>query len=216
MAMSIQSTVNAFFEKYVLNRYAKGQVFLLEGEQPDYVYYLIEGRVKVYSISYRGDEIILHIYKPPDFFPISHVINQTENKYIYEADTNTAVRRAPIDEVRKLLENHPSVTLNLLKQSYQYINEFLERQSLLMAGSARSRLIYELIIQCRNFNVEATDRRYVLDIREKDLAARTGVSRETINREVKKLKKDKLITFDHRHLIVPDIDSLERKLGKSI
>jgi CRP-like cAMP-binding protein len=216
MTASVPDIISVFFEKYTLNRYTKGQIFLLEGERSDYVYYLIEGRVKVYGISYRGDEIILHVYKPPDFFPVSHVVNQTENKYIYEADTDIAVRRAPIDEVRKLLENHPSVTLNLLKQSYQYINDFLERQSLLMAGSARSRLIYEIIVQCRNFSVEAADKRYVLDIREKDLAARTGVSRETINREVKKLKKDKLITFDHRYLIVPDIDSLEQKLGKSI
>lgn len=216
MAISVPDIISVFFEKYALNRYAKGQILLLEGERSDYVYYLIEGRVKVYGISYRGDEIILHVYKPPDFFPVSHVVSQTKNKYIYEADTDIAVRRAPIYEVRKLLENHPSITLTLLEQSYRYIDEFLERQSLLMAGSARSRLIYELIVQCRSFNVEATDKRYVLDIREKDLAARTGVSRETINREVKKLKKDKLITLDHRHLIIPDIDNLEQKLGRSI
>lgn len=216
MTTSVLSTISAFFEKYALSRYAKGQIFLLEGEISDYVYYLIEGRVKVYNISYRGDEVILHIFKPPDFFPVSHIVDQTENKYIYEADAETVVRRAPIDEVRKLLERRPSVTLNLLKQSYRYINDFLERQSLLMAGSARSKLIYELIVQCRNFSVAATNNHYVLDIREKELAARAGVSRETINREVKKLKKEKLITFDHRYIIVPHLDRLEQKLGQSI
>lgn len=216
MTASVLSTISTFFEQYNLSRYAKGQIFLLEGEVSDYVYYLVEGRVKVYTISYRGDEVILHIYKPPDFFPVSHIINQTDNKYIYEADTETVVRRAPINEVRKLLEKYPSIALNLLKQSYQYINDFLERQSLLMAGSARSRLIYELIVQCRNFSINDSDDGYVLDIREKELAARAGLSRETINREITKLKREKLITFDHRHIIVPDIDKLEGQLKQSI
>jgi CRP-like cAMP-binding protein len=216
MTVSVPDIISVFFEKYALSRYAKGQIFLLEGEQPDYVYYLIEGRVKVYNISYQGDEIILHVYKPPDFFPVSHVVNQTENKYIYEADSETAVRRAPIEEVRRLLAIHPSVTLNLLKQSYQFISDFLARQSLLMAGSARSRLIYELIVQCRNFSMKTEDDRYVLDIREKELASRAGVSRETINREVKKLKRDNLLIIDHRTIIIPNFNHLEQALRQSI
>jgi CRP-like cAMP-binding protein len=216
MTTSVLRTINTFFERYDLRQYTKGQIFLLEGERSDYVYYLIKGRVKVYNVSYRGDEIILHIYKPPDFFPISHAVDESENKYIYEADTETTVRRAPIDEVKRLLERRPTVTLNLLMQSYRFINTFLERQSLLMAGSARVRLIHELVIQCRNFSVDAVDNRYVLDIKEKELAARLGLSRETINREVKKLKRERLIIFDHRHIIVPSIDNLEQKLSQGI
>ncbi|MDT4866441.1 hypothetical protein D3C72_2278820 [compost metagenome] len=85
-----------------------------------------------------------------------------------------------------------------------------------MAGSARSRLLYELIIQCQHFSTKSTDNRYVLDIREKELAARIGLSRETINREVRKLKKEKLITLSHRHIIIPSIDNLKHKLEQSI
>jgi CRP-like cAMP-binding protein len=215
MVTSFLSTISAFFEPYRPIRYDKGQVFLLEGEKSDYAYYLVEGRVKVYTVSYRGDEVILHVYKPYDFFPLSHVLNQTTNNYIYEADTETVVRRAPIDKVRKLLNAHPAVTLELLRQSYDYINDFLDKQSLLMAGSARRRLLYELVILCRYFSTEDSDDRYVLDIREKQLAARTGLSRETINREVKELKNEKVITLTHRQIIVSHINNLEQKLNQN-
>lgn len=216
MAISFQNTVSTFFEQYRTSRYAKGQVFLLEGEKADYLYHLIEGRVKVYTISYRGDEVILHVYKPPDFFPTSHLLNEGSNGYIYQAETETVIQRAPIDEVRKLIKAHSSIALGFLEQSYEFINNFFEKQSLLMAGSARRRLMYELVVQCRQFGVENASDRCVLDIHEKDLAARTGLSRETINREVRKLKRENLICLAHRQIIVPNVDNLERKLNQSV
>ncbi len=216
MASATSTTIHAFFEQYRPSRYSKGQILLLEGEKSDYTYYLVEGHVKVYTISYRGDEVILQVYRSPDFFPVSHILTAAQNKYIYEADSEIVVRRAPIGAMKNLLKEHPSITLGLLERSYDYISDFLDRQSLLMAGSAKSRLIYELIIQCQHFSTKGDGDRYVLDIREKELAARIGLSRETINREVRKLKKEKLIMLNRRHIIVPDIDKLQQKLRQSI
>lgn len=210
------TTIRTFFAQYAPSRYSKGQILLLQGEESDYIYYLLEGHVKVYTISYRGDEVILHVYRPLDFFPMSQVVNPSQNKYIYEADTEIVIRRAPLQAVKNLLEAHSSITLELLKQSYDYINDFLDRQSLLMAGSARSRLIYELIIQCQRFARRDHHDRYVLDIHEGELAARIGLSRETINREVKKLKNEMLLVLDHQTVIIPSVDNLKQKLSQSI
>lgn len=142
MAVSAPGVVRSFFDQYQPRQYSKGQVFLLDGEKSDHIYFLTKGRVKVYSISYRGDEIILHVHKAPDFFPLHHVIGETENKYIYEADTETMVHRAPAGDVKKFLESHPPVILRLLRQSYKIINSFLERQSLLMSGTATTHSMY--------------------------------------------------------------------------
>jgi CRP/FNR family transcriptional regulator len=215
MTASVLRTVSAFFEQYSTISYAKGQIFLLAGEKSDYIYYLIKGLVKVYTISYRGDEIVLHVYKPPDFFPVAHAITQANNEYIYEADSEIIVRRAPVHQVKKLLEAHPSVALDLLRRSYDYMNGVLKRQSLLMAGSAKSRLMHELIVQCEYFDTPETGDRYELHISEKELASRTGLSRETVNREIKKLKKENLITLTYRRVIVLDINNLEQKFKRS-
>lgn len=87
------------FSKYRLRKYAKGQVLILNGEDTDYIYNLVSGKVKEYDVSYRGDEIILNVFKPPAFFPMSLAINKVTNPYIYEAETDIEIRQAPADEV---------------------------------------------------------------------------------------------------------------------
>jgi CRP-like cAMP-binding protein len=216
MNMPASKIISSFFEHYMPSRYSKGQILLLQGEESGYIYYLLEGYVKVYTISYRGDEVILHIHRARDFFPISHAINPTRNKYIYEADSDILVHKAPVADVKKLLEEQPQIALELLKRSYDYINDFLDKQSLLMAGSARSKLIYELIIQCEHFSGKDHNNHYTLDIHEGELAARIGLSRETINREVHKLKKETLLILNNHTIIVPNVDVLKQKLSQSI
>lgn len=216
MTTSILDTMRTFFEQYSPSRYNKGQVFLLQGEKSDYVYYLEIGRVKVYSVSYRGDEVILFVHRPPDFFPVSHAIGQTHNNYIYEADSETVVRRAPVYELMKLLETQPSVTLDLLRHSYGYIDEFLERQLLLMAGNARSLVMHELLSLSYQEHVQEVDGRCVIDVSERELASRTGLSRETINREIKKLKKEKILIIRRRQIVIVNLDRLESGAHRDI
>ena len=60
MQATATKIVENFFSKYTLRRFRKGQVLILDGEGTDKIYYLASGRVKVYDISYRGDEIILN------------------------------------------------------------------------------------------------------------------------------------------------------------
>ncbi len=211
--MTISSEIiNSFFDKYPLRQYKKGQVFILSGERSDYLYLLTQGRVKMYDISYRGDEIILHVYKSPGLFPVSHAITQTNNRYIYEADSDTTVRRAPIAEARKFLKSSRLVAFDLLKQLYERVDQLHERETLLMSGSAKGRLLYELLTQCRQFGATKIDGGFQISLSEKDLGAHVGLSRETVSREAKKLERKKLIHVDRKTIFIPSAIRLEQEL----
>src|ERR1044072_8047291 len=95
MPENIAAKIEAFFRPYRAHTYSKGEVIILNGDEPGYVHYLVEGKVKQYDITYRGDEVILNVFKPPAFFPMSLAINKTPNPYTYEAETDVKVRRAP-------------------------------------------------------------------------------------------------------------------------
>lgn len=209
-------SIGRYFENYSLFHYGKGQILISNGEAASYVYYLVRGRVKVYDVSYRGDEIVLRTFGPGDVFPISHMIRERPNHYIYAADTEIDIKRSPVEEVRELFDSNPAITLQILRKAYDYIESVLSKQVLLMAGSARSKLIYELLIYCREYGKKADDGTIILDISEKDLGSRVGLSRETVNREVKKLKAEQLIALKGRSISVLDLDALERKLGRAV
>ena len=56
----LESLQKYFIEKPV----AKGEIFLIEGEFSEYLYFLIEGMVKIYKSLSNGKEQILHIAPP--------------------------------------------------------------------------------------------------------------------------------------------------------
>lgn len=205
-------TVERFFKSYSLRRYKKGQVLLLDGEGPDRVFYLTAGRVKVYDISYRGDEIILNVFNPGTFFPVALVVSHTPNKYVYEAETDIEVHQAPARDVIAFIKERPEVTYELLATVYAKMDEIFGRVSHLMASSAKRRLIYELLLECTRTGRASKSQEIILEITERELGARAGLSRETVSREIGKLKRDKLVRVQQNAIAILNRPELEWRL----
>lgn len=214
MDASIARVIEEFFTQYPKRKYSKGQILIFSGEGGDVVYNLVSGRVKQYDVTYRGDEIILNVFKPPAFFPMSLAINHSQNTYIFEAETEIVVRQAPAEAVVEFLEVNPSVLFDLLSRVYIGVDGLLGRMTHLMAGSAKARLIYELLIACRRFGEKEDGSEWQLSMSESDLGARAGLSRETVSREMKKLVDESLVKVGRGKIIVDDISKLEIKLGQ--
>lgn len=215
MEASILHTIEEFFSHYPQRTYPKDQIIIFGGESPEKVFYLLSGKVAQYDISYRGDEIVINIYKAPAFFPMAWAINKIENKYFYKTEDETIVRIAPPEDVVQFLKNNPEVTFNLLSRVYSGIEGVLARTVHLMAGSARSRLMYELLIECRRFGKKVSDNTYRLNVYESDLAAYSGLARETVSRELSHLKDKGIIEVSHGQILLKDLKQLEKLLGQT-
>lgn len=216
MPSSVNDKIETFFSAYRSRHYAKGQILILNGDTSDVIYQVIGGRVKCYDVSYRGDEIILNMFKPPAFFPMSLALTEGASHYIYAADTDIVIRQAPAKDVLRFLEQNPDVLLDLLKRVYIGVEGILGRLGFLMSGSAQSRLTYELVLEARRFGEKDSDQRSRLLLSEKDLGARTGLSRETVSRELQKLKARGLIKTQAKEIIIPDIAALAESIGVEV
>jgi CRP-like cAMP-binding protein len=207
------ATISTFFEAYPLKRYKKGHIFILPGELTEHAFFLEEGKVKVYDVSYRGDEIIITNRLAPALFPISFVVNTEPTRYIYEASTDVAIRQAPTSDVRKFLDGHPKIVLDLLSNIYTTLDNVLERMVHYIASNAKSRLVYALITECKEGGVRADDGTCRIDVNEKEIGSRAGLSRETVSREARALKRMKLLEVHHNYMIIPDLAKLESYLS---
>lgn len=213
---AVTKKIEDFFGRYNLRKYKKGQVLLLNGDEPTHIYHLVSGTVKEYDVTYRGDEIIINVFKPPAFFPMSLAINPAQNPYIYEVETDVELRQAPIEDVLAFIKANPNVLYDLLSRVYRGVDGLLGRLVFLMGSSARSRVIYELIIEARRFGTKLADGSCSLAISEKDLGARAGLTRETVSREINKLKRENLIALRSKNILIKDMSALEHKLGQEV
>ncbi len=122
----------------------------------------------------------------------------------------------PVENALTFLKDNPDVMLDLLSRLYRGMDGLLGRMVHLMSGTARSRLLYELIVESRRFGEKQSDKTIKLSINEVDLASRTGLSRETVSREMTKLKDKGLIKLVSKAIYVKDVDLLTAAVGSAI
>ena len=211
MTDNVAKKVEEFFGKYDLRKYAKGQILIFNGDEANYVYYIVKGRVKEYDVSYCGDEVILNVFHPPAFFPMSLAINKAINPYIYEAETGIEARRAPADDVVQFIESNRDVMFDLLSRVYHGVDGVLGRMVRLMSGSARSRLAYEIVLEAHRFGARKSDGSCVLRLSEKELGSRAGLSRETVNREMHKFKQEGFIISASKKITIKNLEKFSKK-----
>lgn len=214
--MTVAQKIDEQFSRYPKRSYPKGQILVFADESPQHIFYITEGRVRKYDISYKGEDVIVNIFKPPAFFPMSWAINRTSNKYFYKTETETELHVVPVEAALEFVKNNPDVMFDLLSRIYKGMDGLLGRVVHLMSGSAKSRLLYELIIECRRFGTKNKDGSYTLDITEASLAARSGLSRETVSREMQKIKAAGLVRIHGKGIQIMDIAALEQKVGIEI
>ncbi len=213
MKPTTTAAISTFFESYPLKNYKKGHIFILPGELTEHAYFLLDGKVKVYDVSYRGDEIIITNRIAPSLFPISFVVNTEPTRYIYEAGSDVSIRQAPTADVRQFLDSNPKIVLDLLSNIYTTLDTVLERMVHYIASNAKSRLTYALISECKESGVKSETGAYRIDVNEKEIGSRAGLSRETVSREARALKRMKLLEVHHNFMIIPNLSELEAYLS---
>ena len=215
MNQQIIDKLTKHFSKYELKKYPKGKLITLANQEPAGISLLVSGLVEQYDITPEGNKLTVNVYKPPAFFPMSWAINKTPNAYFFSALTDVELKQANADETVAFLKANPDVMFDLLSRVYRGTDALLRRLMLAASGIAASRLIFELLIEAYRFGIESNDGTVLVKVKQSVLAARSGLARETVSRELYKLEQENLITRNKQEITI-NIKSLEQKLDFSI
>ncbi len=216
MSRDISQKVDNFFASYPARTFAKGEVVIQAGAEPSGVFYLVEGRANQYDISPTGNSVVVNVFKPHAFFPMSWAINRTPNHYFFESATPITIRQAPADDVVNFLHANPDVLFELLARVYRGTDGVLRRMAHLMGGSAKSRVLFELLNAAYRFGQAQRSAEVIVMLNESDLAKHTGLSRETVSRTLQALKVNGIIEVNRNGLVIKSITQLESLLGSGL
>jgi len=216
MDKSVLAKVEAFFAQYPTKHFEKGHIVIHAHEEPAGVFYLVRGQVRQYDITVRGSEVVVNVFKPPAFFPMMWAVSRTPNRYFFEAITSVTVRLAPADAVVAFVQANNDVLFDLLSRVYSGVEGMQRRMAHLMGGTARTRVLFELLTECKRFGRLQPDGSWAIALHEEELARRAGLTRETVNRMLVDLKKQQLITIARKQIVVRNSTELEKELGEDL
>ncbi len=216
MQMMTRIRISSFFAHYPVREYHRGQILIHPDDILDKIVYMQSGRVRQYQISDEGNDVVVNVFRETTLFPISSVLSKAKNKYFYEASDDIKVRIAPIQDLRAFFVKNPEIVYDLLLQAHKSIEAMLQRMSYAMSSNAYNRLLYELITECTYTKSSKEKEQINLKIHEYELAEQTGLSRETTNRVLKKLKQKGWVSVSRKFITVKNYLSIKNELGNHI
>jgi|SRR5579872_5400881 len=213
MDSAIIKKLDTFFSKYPQQEFPKHHTLIEAGQVPSSIFYIEAGIVRQYWIFENGTEATLNLYKPHSFLPMSWAIGNVVNQHIYEAMTGITIRKVPKDDLLVFLKNEPDIVYDLLKRMYVGMEGLWQHMESLANGSSLTKLTASLIILAKRFGKKENGTTIIsLKLSEQELANYAGMSRETVSRELQKLKKEKIVSFNKGYIAIQNEEKLQAHL----
>lgn len=190
---------------------AAGRVIVRAGMPLHECILLVEGFVCRYKDLADGQRQIQEIHVPGDFLDLhSFLLKRLEHNV--GALTDVVIAAFPHEGLHKISETHPHLTRGLWFSTL--LDAAINRESILSIGrrTALARIAHlfcELNVRLELVGI-AADGRFALPLTQSDLADATGLTSVHVNRMLKKLRDDKLLTFRGSVVVIHDWQGLQR------
>lgn len=211
---TIAQQIKDFFCRFPSREFSEGQVIVYPGDDPPGIMYIQTGIIGQFDISKNGSRIGVNSFKPGAFCPMSWAINQTPNRYYFEALTDLSVRITPRDATVEWLKQNPHILYDLLSRVYRGLDGLLDQHTILLGSNARAKVLFSVILQARRYGKSTDDGRIRVDATESYLAELAGVSRETVSRQLQELKSRGTINISRGVIEILSLKNLEAELLK--
>jgi CRP/FNR family transcriptional regulator len=190
-----------------------------KGESPiriigpiSYVFLIVQGAVELYTVSDKGNKLIAIYFGEGDIFPISWIINKAPEGLFFKAKTDCTLVQYSRDELMNLLPNFPELSFDLLKRITSQFGQVSQRVINLQYPFVRERLASRLIILAEKFGIKSGDVIELPFFNQTELASSINVTRESVSRELTRLKKKSLVSYEKNKLKIFDMNGLYDQL----
>lgn len=190
---------------------ARGSVIFQPRSQPEAVYLLREGLVRIFRQSPEGEEITLGYVGPHEIFgELAGLCDFPRESYAI-AVTRCRVCTMSQDSFAALLAQHMGIVQDVLRMIARRFKRIESRLTHIVLNDAYGRLCAILHELASDFaRPDPAGVRIDIPLTQSDLAALVGAARQTVNRLLRKLEDTGVIARRRRHIIVLDPATLEQ------
>ena len=186
-----------------------GELIYLMGEPAGRFYVVAAGQVKLMRHTLGGQDVLLEILTPGDFFGSLAALGDELYADTAEAQTAVCVLGISAADFRALLERYPAVSLAVLDEVSARLRSAREMVRRLSAQPVEQRLAYTLLQLAVKLGEEREMGTLIqMPLSRADLAGMVGTTVETASRIMSQFQKDGLIASGRRWVAVADRDRL--------
>jgi len=186
-----------------------GKLLFMQGGEADRFYTVLTGRVKIFQLSPRGDEQILHLYGPGDTFGEAAMLMGGSFPASAEATVDSTVLDIRRQALRQAIKSSPELAMGMLAGLSSKLREFTRLIEQLSLKEVPARLAAALLAEVMQTKPPPQGRRtFTLKQTKRHLAGQIGTAPETLSRAFAKLKADGVIKVSGPEITILDMDAL--------
>jgi CRP-like cAMP-binding protein len=196
-------------------RRLKGQT-LQTFERPT-VSIIAKGYVKRYLIAKDGTVSVQSIYGPGYFFPLTTAflalfeqrLSSGDETYYYEAVTDVEYYSLSVEQFALAAQQNPLIYKEMLYEAGRRLQSNIQQLENMALKNAYRRVAHLLVYFAMLYGQKAAGgTQLVVPLTHQDIGDMLDLSRETVSREIAKLKTRGLIATD-KTIVIPDINALK-------
>jgi CRP-like cAMP-binding protein len=193
-------------------RFERQEVVFHEGDPGDSVHLIDRGRVALRVTTPLGDTVTLRIMGPGAVFGELALLDPAPRNATVVALERTETLALHRDRFDELRQRHPEVDRILLDSLVAEVRRLSIHLLEALYVPVPRRVELRLVDLVHQYGM---DRSGPVDIplTQEDLAELCGASRTTVNRILRGLEDDGLVTVSRGHIVIPEPDRLRRRGG---
>ena len=176
-----------------------GTPIVYKGDPAGALYLIASGRVKVHQATSGGDEVILEVMGPGNFFGEMSLLDGQPRSADVSTLAATELLLLEGEALRETIQEQPAVAWTLLRILSQRVRDMDDRAEMLMTRDVAGRVADWLLRLAKSHGTAHADGKSIrLDVclTQSDIAALIGATRERVSRALTAFRKSGAISWD--------------------
>lgn len=187
----------------------KGEAIYSEDRPSNSIYLIISGKVKVCRIAEGGQQVIVDIYQPDEFFGESAFLGSADRSEVAVAMEATEVMTWTVAEIEDISMKRPKLAMGFMQLLIQRSEDFSRRIESLSVDNVVRRLAHTLIRFSERLGSRSEDGSIkMIPFTHELLSQYVGTSREIITHYMNVFRRQGYLSYSRKGILV-DINAMK-------
>lgn len=200
-------------DSFVIHNFKKNQIIYAEQEEPEYLWCLLKGKVKLYKDGVGGRQQILRLIRPVQYFGYrAYFANEhyVSSAGAFEASVLGAI---PMSLVEEMINNNRKLAWFFIHELSRNLGGSDTKIVNLTQKHIRGRLAEALMLLKDNYGYEEDNSTLSIYMAREDLANLSNMTTSNAIRTLSGFVAEKIITVDGRRIKIIN-ESMLRKISR--
>lgn len=203
-----------YFQKAgTVKKYRKRQIIYLQNDSADFLYLILDGRVRVFNTSVSGRETTLEIVERGRIFGESSFISEYRRPTTVEAVTEVTLVSCSIKNLIPLLKESEELMMLMFQHLSQTCDYLANKVYRLTNYNRYQKVASFLLEETRYSNPDKDITENAVPYTHEEIAGLLGLSRVTVSKVLAFFMEKKMIRNEYRRICILDREGLKNILS---